>query len=153
MKQSFGHPWVCLALSLASVFADSVAQAAVSSDSYVRRNLVALWDGIDNAGAGVHDDSTTVWKDLSGNGFDGALLPTKIGWLENGWTQKGETYGRPIIVGNELAARTTSRRLSVECCVSLKDVTKRMVLFGQHNFGLNIEMNSSTVATGQLRVQ
>ena len=143
--------WLRMLLAFSLVFAVSGVQAAVSSDSYVRRNLVALWDGIDNAGAGVHDDSTTVWKDLSGNGFDGTLLPTKIGWLENGWTQKGETYGRPIIVGNELAARTTSRRLSVECCVSLKDVTKRTVLFGQHDSGLNIEMNSSTVATGQLR--
>ena len=31
---------------------------------YVQDGLVACWDGIENAGAGVHEDNATVWKDL-----------------------------------------------------------------------------------------
>ena len=34
---------------------------------YVQNGLVAMWDGIENAGWGTHDASTTVWKDLIGN--------------------------------------------------------------------------------------
>lgn len=32
--------------------------------------LIAMWDGIENAGWGVHDPNATTWKDLSGNGED-----------------------------------------------------------------------------------
>jgi hypothetical protein len=42
---------------------------------YVTDGLVLHYDAIDNAGAGVHSDSPTVWKDLSGNGHD-LTLPT-----------------------------------------------------------------------------
>ena len=35
---------------------------------YVQDGLIAMWDGIENAGWGVNDPSATVWKDLSGNG-------------------------------------------------------------------------------------
>ncbi|MBR2939714.1 MAG: right-handed parallel beta-helix repeat-containing protein [Kiritimatiellae bacterium] len=31
---------------------------------YVQDGLVACWDGIENAGAGVHEDNVAVWKDL-----------------------------------------------------------------------------------------
>ena len=38
--------------------------------AYVTDGLVLRYDAIDNAGAGVHSDSPTVWKDLSGNNHD-----------------------------------------------------------------------------------
>lgn len=34
---------------------------------YVQDGLIAMWDGIENAGWGVHDPNATVWKDLIGN--------------------------------------------------------------------------------------
>ena len=37
---------------------------------YVQDGLIAMWDGIENAGWGVHDAAATVWKDLSGGGND-----------------------------------------------------------------------------------
>lgn len=33
---------------------------------YVQDGLIAMWDGIENAGWGVHDPNATVWKDLVG---------------------------------------------------------------------------------------
>ena len=39
---------------------------AFSTSSYVQDGLVACWDGIENAGAGVHLSDTTVWKDIVG---------------------------------------------------------------------------------------
>jgi hypothetical protein len=40
-----------------------------------------MWDGIENAGWGVHDPSATVWKDLSGNGND----LTQTGTVNTTW--------------------------------------------------------------------
>ena len=34
---------------------------------YVQDGLVAMWDGIENSGFGVHDQNATVWKDLIGS--------------------------------------------------------------------------------------
>ena len=33
---------------------------------YIQDGLIAMWDGIENAGWGTHDASATVWKDLVG---------------------------------------------------------------------------------------
>lgn len=40
--------------------------AAPTAKSYVQDGLIAMWDGIENAGWGVHDANATVWKDLIG---------------------------------------------------------------------------------------
>lgn len=42
---------------------------------YVQDGLIAMWDGIENAGWGTHDASATVWKDLVG-GFDATPFGT-----------------------------------------------------------------------------
>ena len=38
-----------------------------SARAYVQDGLVAMWDGIENAGYGVHDANATTWKDLVGS--------------------------------------------------------------------------------------
>lgn len=35
-----------------------------SASGYIRDGLVAMWDGIENAGWGKHDPNATVWKEL-----------------------------------------------------------------------------------------
>lgn len=40
--------------------------SAPTARDYVQDGLVTMWDGIENAGWGVHDESATVWKDLVG---------------------------------------------------------------------------------------
>ena len=39
-----------------------------SAMEYVQDGLVAMWDGIENAGWGVHDPNATEWVDLTGSG-------------------------------------------------------------------------------------
>lgn len=39
----------------------------------VQDGLYLWYDGIDNAGIGIHDDAAAVWKDLSGNDRDGVI--------------------------------------------------------------------------------
>ena len=38
-----------------------------TAKDYIQDGLVAMWDGIENAGWGVHNPNATVWTDLTGN--------------------------------------------------------------------------------------
>ena len=49
---------------------------------YVQDGLIAMWDGIENAGWGVHDAAATVWKDLSGGGND-VPVTNAFSWTPN----------------------------------------------------------------------
>ena len=40
----------------------------LNSGSYIQRGLKVQWDGIDNAGRGVHDSSAATWKNLAVSG-------------------------------------------------------------------------------------
>ena len=55
----------------------------MTAKDYVQDGLVAMWDGIDNAGWGVHDENATTWKDLVG---DNDITLTMGGgyWLSSG---------------------------------------------------------------------
>lgn len=62
---------------------ESFAARRKTARDYVQNGLVAMWDGIENAGWGVHNASATTWKDLigsrdasvvNGGGFDGNSL-------------------------------------------------------------------------------
>ena len=55
---------VLAATSLAASLAASPMALASSTARYIQDGLVAHWDGVENAGRGVHDPSATVWKDL-----------------------------------------------------------------------------------------
>ena len=39
----------------------------ITAKDYIQDGLITMWDGIENAGWGVHDPNATVWKDLTGN--------------------------------------------------------------------------------------
>ena len=54
---------------------------------YVQRGLVAHWDALENAGAGVHDANATTWVDLTGNGFQDA---SRYSWSERGLEMLGK---------------------------------------------------------------
>jgi len=43
------------------------ARRKLTAKSYVQDGLIAMWDGIENAGWGVHDANATTWKDLVGS--------------------------------------------------------------------------------------
>ena len=78
--------------ALCAIAAAPAARAAVDAHSYVQKGLVACYDGIDNAGTGVHDSTAATWADLSGNGFDGTLA-ANLGWAADGWTNAVDGSG------------------------------------------------------------
>ena len=45
---------------------DSFRTGGISARDYVQDGLIAMWDGIENAGWGVHDPNATQWVDLVG---------------------------------------------------------------------------------------
>ena len=50
---------------------------------YVTKGLIAMWDGEWNIGLGKHDAEATIWKDLSGNGYDLEVDQSKAWFGEN----------------------------------------------------------------------
>ena len=51
---------------------------------YVTSGLVGRWDGIENAGAGIHTTSTNRWVDLSGRGGDFLVLSQTASFSDTG---------------------------------------------------------------------
>ena len=60
------HSALCIAVAAAFAAAPLLSNAALTAAHYVQNGLVACWDGIENAGAGIHADSPVQWVDLVG---------------------------------------------------------------------------------------
>ena len=54
---------------------------------YVTNGLVGRWDGIENAGEGIHNTSTNRWVDLSGQGGDFIVRSQTASFNETGLTK------------------------------------------------------------------
>ena len=103
----------------------------VDAFSYIQKGLVACYDGVENAGAGVHDANATTWVDLTGNGNDGTV-GSGITWVANGWVNTSEApVIKPISVGPGLAAATGSETFTMEF-TGKRESTLRSTLFGQY---------------------
>ena len=83
----------CKILTVSALVALSGMElAAADASVYIRRGLVAQYDGIDNAGLGLHDNTASVWSDLSGNGLHAAKnANANLAWFDKGWTYLNET--------------------------------------------------------------
>ena len=61
---------------------ESVESSSLTSESYVQDGLVAMWDGIENAGRGRHDSLARDWKNLVG-GPDAVPADGRAAWSGN----------------------------------------------------------------------
>lgn len=86
----------------------------LNSRSYLQNGLSHQWDGIDNAGAGVHDSSATMWKDLAADDMD---MPLKA---SGKWTDKS-LYG----LGTGLMAQNLTNQFSSSSAVGTMEVALR----------------------------
>lgn len=80
----------------------ALPQPALRAASYVGDGLVMALDAIENAGSDVHDDASTVWKDLSGNGYDWTIDLANATWSATGLDFLGKG-----ICGSRAADATT----------------------------------------------
>ena len=69
----------------------SAMKSTPTARDYVQNGLVAMWDGIENAGWGVHDAAATMWKDLIGE--RDATVASAGSWKDNALHCDGTTYG------------------------------------------------------------
>ena len=57
--------------------------AAPTARSYVQDGLIAMWDGIENAGWGQRQTGSIVWKDLIGSHDLSTTVPNQYYWTDN----------------------------------------------------------------------
>ena len=132
------------------------ASADVASTRYVRKGLVGQYDGIDNAGVGLHVSDTNRWADLSGNGNHGKVDTANIAWAEKGWTYScasTKNNVKPVTLTSAIGQVINSCRYTLECAVkpqyiSGKTPSDRCGLFGNYcntdaaRKGVSIEMTA-----------
>ena len=115
--------------------------------SYVQKGLVACWDGIDNAGTGEHDEETRVWKDLTGNGYNGTL-GSDVTWAENGW--QNEANEKPVSLGYGFSTVTEPCNFTIDFTVTPSRAPCREIFFGQFGWDYG-SINLERKANGRLR--
>ena len=76
------------------------AKSGYTAKDYVQDGLVAMLDGIENAGFGTNDANATVWVDLSGNGNDLDVDLTQSSWEDRFLNVTGTTCTRDEEITN-----------------------------------------------------
>ena len=111
---SHGQKALCVIFMLAAAWAAvSSAGAALTAASYAQDGLVGQWDGIENAGAGLHDPATNYWTDLTGQSGDFAVYTSCAAFTENGL--KKNAAG---IMATNVTATARTDVLTIEVVVS-----------------------------------
>ena len=128
----------------------SSARAELTSRSYVQKGLVACYDGIDNAGTGVHDPTAATWADLTGNGNDGTV-GKNVTWGADGWTNAAD--GRPVVIASGgVSDATKSRTFTVQFTCTPSRSNVRQTFWGQYSSrGFSVEHNNGSATSGLLR--
>ena len=97
----------------------------LSAKSYIQDGLVAMWDGIENAGWGTHDSAATTWKDLIGN-CDWTLgTSTSYEWTANSFDAKDQFAATQDFIDGSTVT-------TVEVCAKIK--TQTTWVSGNHAF-------------------
>lgn len=116
------------------------------SNSYAKDGLQLYYDAINNTGDG-HSNTTTAWKDLSGNHRDGVLEnfsnSSTSGWTENSLIFDGTNDG--VFIGNQLIDLFKSNN-TVEILFSVNETNTRDILIGNYNKSnsINYEIKTDT---------
>lgn len=142
------------ALSMASPVKSNISSREISSEKpqqrlsakdYIQDGLLCMYDGIENAGWGVHDNNIMIWKDLVGN-RDLTVRSSGGSWSDNAFVCNGTTAG---CSGN---FSFNLENMTMECCISGLPTTYRALNFistpasSQMNGGCaGIQVNGDTV--------
>lgn len=101
-------------------------EASKIIDSGYVQNGLALWlDGEFNAGKNVHEQNPSIWKDLSGNGYDFNL--NNVTADDKAMVFNGSYARSENTVLQELLAGFKNRTIEVVC--KINDATKSQVVF------------------------
>lgn len=130
-----------------SFLIDGGAKTPTARD-YVQDGLVAMWDGMENAGWGQHDASATTWKDLIGDN-DITLTMGGGNWISSGglfiakspkttgvFKRSETTYKQIEVAGVELTGN-----LSYDRHILISFGATHSFLIGQNRIGFVVASN------------
>lgn len=100
---------------------------------YQSKDLILHYDAINNAGIKKHDDSMTVWKDLSGNDNDGELIGSK--WESKCLVLNGAGDG--VYLGNKMTDLFKSSN-TIELTLMFHESNARDIIIGNYSVSNNI---------------
>ena len=123
----------------------------LTAQSYVQDGLVALYDGIENAGVGQHSQDTKTWVNLAGDAALDGTCADQLTWGENGWSVSGSC--QPVrVVGMADTLKQAIFSIEFACTPgTTRDSTGRMCYFGQYN-GNAKSVNIERMKNGNLRL-
>ena len=118
-----------------------------TAKDYVQDGLVAMWDGIENAGWGVHDSTANHWKELVSD-TNSQVLDSAFTWGDNFLsTQGGTRASTGLYPSNLLSDRTPGTAYSIEIVYRdyVSGGAQRQLLSASNNTTIRI---STYVRTG-----
>ena len=76
-----------------------------TAKDYIQDGLVAIWDGIENVGYGLHDDDATIWKDcINGRIWKGiSTIYNGNSYISKGGNSTDTTFVYQDLIGTERA--------------------------------------------------
>jgi hypothetical protein len=89
-----------------------------TASDYVQGGLVAMWDGIENAGWGVHDGNAAVWKDLK-------RLDASSAWAAGAWTDNALSLSGEIMLSPDYFSDALPTDYTFEYCFEMPLVEQR----------------------------
>ena len=115
-------------------------KAIFNTKDYIQSGLVAMYDGIENAGVDRHDNNATVWKDLTNNGYDGELT-SLVSWNSDSLLITKDCI--PCVVPNDIGNVLHTKIFTIEVVNLGSNRNRRGTIFGNYNAdggnGFNIE--------------
>jgi len=140
-------------IACAAVVGAMTCAAEINSRSYVRQGLVALYDGIDNAGFGTHNRSAAKWVNLAGDTALDGTVDSHVTWGADGWSVTENC--KPITLGNGISSVTATGEYTIQFACTPAQTSLRESFFSQYNggneYGIGIEHNDSSSSSGYLR--
>jgi hypothetical protein len=103
----------------------------LSAKDYIQDGLIAMWDGIENAGWGEHDPYATVWKDLVGD--DDLVCSGNYSWTK-GFEIPAAIHGITKAVGMK---RYILPSFTIHICVRIKRVAPEASIASGDIFSLD----------------
>ena len=121
-------------------------KSGYTAKDYVQDGLIAMWDGIENAGWGSHDSDITIWKDLIGGMGDATINRNLITFMtDHVYTSR---VGRLIVPNYSVS----NKDFTLEVCasfISRKNDAEFGVIWDDPWLGVNIRGTTNVRFTCQ----
>ncbi|MBQ6915659.1 MAG: hypothetical protein IJQ65_08050, partial [Kiritimatiellae bacterium] len=119
-----------MAVAAASALAFTDVHAAVTARSYIQDGLVVHLDAIENAGYGLHDDTTNIWTDLKGF-CDLTIVDSNSSWTATSFVPPQKSYYAAARDENASAKISYSTYASMDTCLTRRYYSDAAAVVGQ----------------------